>query len=373
MKTKHTLIRFVATIILFVGGTTLLFLSDGQHAKLYAQSSDYYSIWAADPNALLKVNATFEDLRSPGVPISTYTGDAMFGVWRWTVKGALNGSSFRETWNAPEFTLANPTTLKLNPINGTIQEGCNIPIDIDPTKILVGCIADNKSVGSFFNTFSYNITSNTVTNFHFKSRYNQGTGNNYATSCIDSPRNGGETECIIGTGAYGFSHLHEPGSNSSFRWLGAGMVMPLKWTVTGRLCPGVTNPDSCSQSMSSRISIKPQALDLTQWSSSILTLSVIVFLAGLVQFGVAHARSQVSNSSDLSFTKTSLTERDIAIAEAIKEGKTEYSFTSNFTPGIGRIVNPDKYLEDWKKAQEQKLPQLTDAKHVFNVDINEDN
>jgi hypothetical protein len=67
---------------------------------------------------------------------------------------------------------------------------------------------------------------------------------------------------------------------------------------------------------------------------------------------VSHRFSRADNSTDQPY-KTSLTERDLAIEEAIRQGKKEYSFETNFIPGMGRISDPDQHLKDWQKSQEE--------------------
>lgn len=46
--------------------------------------------------------------------------------------------------------------------------------------------------------------------------------------------------------------------------------------------------------------------------------------------------------------KTSLTERDLAIADAQARGVSEYSYTTNFIPGIGTINDPAAYKKAWE-------------------------
>lgn len=91
---------------------------------------------------------------------------------------------------------------------------------------------------------------------------------------------------------------------------------------------------------------------VSYWSSVALIISTMVFIAGLTQVFTAR-RSQKSATSQ-PWAKTSLTERDLAIQEAIRQGKKEYSFETNFIPGMGRINNPEQHLEDWQKSEEQK-------------------
>jgi len=207
--------RLVISILLIAGGIFLVSGADTGSNTARAQVSTYRTTWKANPTALLKVSATFHPPTSP----SLNTGDAIFGVWRWDVIGLVGTTAFKETWKGPPLPSDGDNTLNLKP---GLQEGCDIlaPVGYDASKILIGCITSNKSIGGT-NTLNYKISKDTTANSHLKSRYNAGSGSNRATSCINSPRNGDETECLVATGAYSFSHLHEPGSNAAFRWLGA--------------------------------------------------------------------------------------------------------------------------------------------------------
>jgi len=71
----------------------------------------------------------------------------------------------------------------------------------------------------------------------------------------------------------------------------------------------------------------------------------------LVSFiGVSSYFNSRKSGSALAF-KTSLTERDLAIDQAIRDGKKTYTFTTHFIPGIGYINDPQAY-------QQQTLDQL---------------
>lgn len=85
------------------------------------------------------------------------------------------------------------------------------------------------------------------------------------------------------------------------------------------------------------------------FSYLILLIGIAVFLFGIINF--FHSKSV---KQDI-VIKTSLTERDIAIADAIKNGKKEYSYETSFTPGVGRIINPDAYKDQWQKNAEQSI------------------
>jgi len=92
----------------------------------------------------------------------------------------------------------------------------------------------------------------------------------------------------------------------------------------------------------------------THWSSVLLGLSSLVFLAGLVQVVSQDWGGSSSANGDGVLEKTSITERDLAIAEAIRLGQKEYSFTTNFIPGMGRISDTGRYQEEWQKNAEKQ-------------------
>lgn len=48
--------------------------------------------------------------------------------------------------------------------------------------------------------------------------------------------------------------------------------------------------------------------------------------------------------------KTSLTERDAAILNALKNNRKDYHFTTSFIPGIGIINDPQSYLKQWEDS-----------------------
>lgn len=80
---------------------------------------------------------------------------------------------------------------------------------------------------------------------------------------------------------------------------------------------------------------------------------LIIFVMGAVRFAQAHQSAKTSDNTIVS----SSTERDIAIQEAIKQGKKDYSYTTNFIPGVGYISDPaayEKSFEDQANAAAKK-------------------
>lgn len=71
----------------------------------------------------------------------------------------------------------------------------------------------------------------------------------------------------------------------------------------------------------------------------------------LVAIGGAIRLSQAPSepSSQPVSTRTGLTERDIAIREAERQGQETYSFTTRFIPGVGVMTSPEEYLRQWEQ------------------------
>lgn len=44
----------------------------------------------------------------------------------------------------------------------------------------------------------------------------------------------------------------------------------------------------------------------------------------------------------------SITERRLAIGQAVRDKRSNYNFVTSFIPGIGTITNPQDYLNSWK-------------------------
>lgn len=89
-------------------------------------------------------------------------------------------------------------------------------------------------------------------------------------------------------------------------------------------------------------------------------VGVIFVLSGAASY--AQSKSPATNSQisqiKLVADASLLTERQLAIAQAIKEGRKTYSFSSNFTPGIGRVSDPAVYSQSWQAHIQQTIPAL---------------
>ncbi len=211
---RTTLLHMGIGFVLALAGAAMLYVSKGDVKTSAQTNTPYTSTWTA--SSVLTVDARVG---------TSQVGQAALGVWGWTVAGTVGSKSFTETWQAPSITGVSFTPRSV---------GCDL-VGLNAQQLLGGCFADQNEIGgpdTSSYTFAVRPPSEVVSN---KSRYNSGSGLQRAISCINSPRNGDETECLIQSGSYAFQHVHEPGFPSRDRWLGGGVLMPLVWTVTGSI------------------------------------------------------------------------------------------------------------------------------------------
>ncbi len=223
---RDKLFKIGSALFLTAAGLFLIFASKEATVRtgtVNAQAgiaNSYTTEWKA--TKILTVDATVvED------PADVQVGEAGIGVWGWQVTGNSEDGTllFEETWIAPSIGGVS---------FGPRAEGCDISGDI--TLLLAGCFADQNNLGGG-DTSKYTFAVRGLNEFNGKeSRINvNNNGDQKSNSCINSPRNESETECLIQSGSYNFQHLYEPGFDGRSRWIGGGTLMPLKWTVSGRI------------------------------------------------------------------------------------------------------------------------------------------
>lgn len=81
-----------------------------------------------------------------------------------------------------------------------------------------------------------------------------------------------------------------------------------------------------------------------------LVLGSLVFVLGLLSY--LDVPEQTASNLPV---KSSLTERDVAIADAIEKGQKEYTYTTRFIPGIGMISDPNIFKENWERQAQEDL------------------
>ena len=218
IKSKYLLM--ILGSVLGVAGLALFSFGSAPD-KTSAATHEYRTTWTA--TKILTVDAYYPPV--PFHPLPVWVGEAGIGVWEWVVSGEIGGTSFEETWSAPPMG-----GLNFTPNAG---HGCGINF-VDKEKILAGCFGDQHHDGSPRRVAFYLFRVREVNGYTSKiARINTGRGTQETVSCIESPRFISETECLIQSGSYNFQHLFKPGDWKSGRFLGAGTLMPLEWTVIG--------------------------------------------------------------------------------------------------------------------------------------------
>lgn len=216
--------RFAVGFVLAAVGTSLFFMKKAD-VTTHAQNppTTYTTKWDAT-----------QILTAFGIVGTSGTGPAGLGVWGWRVEGKVGTTEFTENWSAPSIT-----NISFSPAS----QGCGVN-GVNTSLIMAGCFGDQDNIGGD-DTTSYNFELKGINSYEgLKSRLNVGgAGKQRTISCIDSPRNPTETECIIQTGAYSFLHIYEPGFETRDRILGGGTLMPLHWDVSGTITqPGTPTP-----------------------------------------------------------------------------------------------------------------------------------
>lgn len=210
---RTTMLHMGIGFVLALAGAAMLYVSKGDVKTSAQGTTPYSSTWTA--NSVLTVDARVG---------SSQVGQAILGVWGWQVTGTVGTSkTFTETWVAPSIS-----GISFTPA----AQGCTL-VGVSATDFAAGCFADQDNIGSpDTSTYTFAVRPpSEVTST--KARLNAGSGVQRTTSCINSPRNTSEDECLFQSGSYAFQHVHEPGFPGRTRWLGGGVLMPLKWTVTG--------------------------------------------------------------------------------------------------------------------------------------------
>lgn len=211
---RTTLLHMGVGFILALAGAAMLYVSKGDVKTSAQGTTPYTSTWTAN-------NVLTADVRVG----SSQVGQAGIGVWGWSVTGTVGSKTFSETWAGPSIT-------NIQMLAHTDEKGCDIN-GVNTAEIMSGCFTQQNALGGT-NSMLYTFAVRAPNDFtSTKNRLNGGTGTQKTVSCISSPRNGDEDECIMQSGAYTFQHWYEPGFDSRARFLGSGTLMPLKWTVTG--------------------------------------------------------------------------------------------------------------------------------------------
>ncbi len=86
----------------------------------------------------------------------------------------------------------------------------------------------------------------------------------------------------------------------------------------------------------------------------VLFLGIIVCAFGAYYYYTTkHSESKTITAAD--YAPPTIMDRKLAIQQALKEGKKEYSFTTNYIPGIGQINDPQAYLNQQEENAKKQL------------------
>lgn len=89
-------------------------------------------------------------------------------------------------------------------------------------------------------------------------------------------------------------------------------------------------------------------IDWERYSAWFLVLGLLIFSLGIFSY------FSTGSNNNMSRKQTSITERDVAMAEARSNGQKEYSFTTGFIPGIGIITDPEAYKKTWEESSKKE-------------------
>ena len=81
---------------------------------------------------------------------------------------------------------------------------------------------------------------------------------------------------------------------------------------------------------------KPSSVGLTDL---VFSLGLLLALIGAGHYFLAKANQPTTTA----FRPGAITERQLAIANALRTGNRTYTYTTNFIPGIGTITDPNQY------------------------------
>ncbi|QQG50301.1 MAG: hypothetical protein HZB70_01855 [Candidatus Berkelbacteria bacterium] len=205
--------------------------------QVSAQSSDYTTKW--DANSLIvgtlhrPITGNSEGDCVNGTLLGNYGDPAgseiAFGINQWTVKGRITGSTkFKEVWSAPQLPYAYT-------YGGTWNGSCqNLKLIVSGnnsmTDWLMGYISNETYTRSVMAFRSVGISQgiNNKVNVDVSRADNIGK----TTSCQR------QNNCLYATGGYGWTAAHEIDDAHAWKPINVGILMPLKWTISGDICDG---------------------------------------------------------------------------------------------------------------------------------------
>ncbi|MBI4948303.1 hypothetical protein HY844_01975 [Candidatus Berkelbacteria bacterium] len=228
-----------------------------QSASAQTSTQAYTSTWKAQELIVARLKSVGTDSskaeceaknQSYGAFPNPDNSEAVIGIASWEVKGSVDGGqAFKEKWTVPStmpqyygYTPGVWTPVKVGGlIIGYLCTGGSqikvVPQEYN-TDWVYGYLNNNSLIRSAIE-FRKEPVGGTFTNSHVDPDRVSSFG--LGTSCQDTNR------CIFSTGSYGFNTWHEFEEAGNGKILNAGILMPLKWVVTGTLCESKTDA-SCN-------------------------------------------------------------------------------------------------------------------------------
>ena len=104
---------------------------------------------------------------------------------------------------------------------------------------------------------------------------------------------------------------------------------------------------------------------LVMMPNLLLLVGGLVVLVGLIDF--SQSRHSQLTPTQILIDSSTLTERKLAIEQALASGSKTYTYTSNFTPGLGRVTNPAATEQQWLQTVQAQNPAFKDGAVISNA------
>lgn len=210
----------IAGIILTLLGAGLIYLVPGKEAKAVDIGS-YTQNWKATKS--LQAALAPQGIRIP------------FGVAEWTVTGSMTDNSsgttyYKETWQVPH----------LDQIDNRVMPAVNLWADGSWLWGFTGYVSGYTDGNGGANMLSF-----TALNDFTSIQGTPGDGSfmqGKAVACGTGPGGsgtfdgGGQSDCLLSLGAYGIEYWHKIASAGEGKMPVGGLVMPLQWNISGKIC-----------------------------------------------------------------------------------------------------------------------------------------